>query len=1114
MNENLTLEENQQKEFEQVIAKYTFSVEVAGATNEERPLLNVEKRGITLHFLRYGLFDLISDYKAPTTSYSSPDSAEHFKSIFVDEQDKAVVAKVINEPANETSEQQPEIEPSIPLDEVIINGDIPDNENFNIARTPLRAGYVYMINEATPLDDFKEFRVDDYGMLYEIDWSKNKKEGKYLDQRKDDGKAMMYKILDRNDQTYYFAYSPVQWSATYVNELLTDQEKRKQRCKTKILCKGIPKNEGSNDIAVTQYNETYIVVEDSNPMAYKYSEVLHNIADVEQKEDEGGENTLLEDMFITLDDPMGCADVMCVGIDREITRLKALMVSLQTGKSVTEIFPYLIRNQQVPVDDIEKTKQIQYMHRLAQLTYDFVYNNHENAEKYSSDLIKSTVANVALDLTIGSYIRPFIEQNGVKIEKLEKLLAVVERKAQRDVINSFRDDLGNLMKSDYYQDATDNFINSIADSIETAKEIIAIHTIALGNYPNMHDRHLDLKTVYEPTKDNWYVHINETLYNKNPSIFKKSTKILDLKIDLQDIKVLSLSKKTVSAIDKIIKAYANHQTYLGPLISLRKKSLPINGKISYFRDKHTRVATFKFSALDEFESTVKNRRLTVNINGEKVSLNKFKKYWHVEYKKMSQQSTEALIKSGKLEFNVETKLPKRFKTEAEKVLKSNAFGGIIVIIEGIVWAKAVNEFSKEKSFKNFEKLGFASIKLGAASLSLIEKMKLYDKHLANKGVNSALTIKKIDNFKLKIGVLKIASSLITVYTASRDSYQSFSVRDDDTAALYGMAAGLGAVFLLADVSALIGGGITVFAIGFWPAALLGGVMIGCYYVAQKYFKDTQLEGYFKNFPLSDYALFPEPNELPHTYINRLFANKTYSVIEPWFETVQSQEYKTYSNFEKAYTAFLDIAIPSMVIVEPDVEEYTNYRKGFDKHNVITNRFKALLYSAQKINEVDDLDIKAWFYPHGIKAPLKDNHRFEITTFIYNFPKETFNFNKEKLTPNCIISFGLPRQFYWDYREYHNGEILFTCRLRTDDTNYTPTNFNKEARFIFGSAQLHNRKDNNSKHMTSIFSAHRYNQRVNVRSVKLLNTPKEEAPQKPNIVSENSIKMLQSYNLKL
>eukprot|EP01090_Pellita_catalonica_P002648 TRINITY_DN1221_c0_g1_i3.p1 TRINITY_DN1221_c0_g1~~TRINITY_DN1221_c0_g1_i3.p1 ORF type:complete len:1120 (-),score=198.21 TRINITY_DN1221_c0_g1_i3:912-4271(-) len=1117
MKENIALEKTQQKDSCQKITTYSFTAHYNEISSKEQPSIITEPQGVRLHFLRFGLFDYNVDHK--TSTYHSPDTQEFYNSIFLDQNKKPAIGKVVKEKeTTNTTKNHNTQKVTIPLGEVVLENTIklPKLENFYIARTPLRAGYVYMINEKNPKDDFKEFKVDEFGMFEEIEWERNKENGKYLDIRKATGKKLMYKILQSNEQTYCLAYSPVQWSVKYVNEILTSAEKRAEQCTTKFVCKGLPKNKESKDAAVTHYKETSIVVPNSHPMTHKYKDILYSIAADEKQQEKSGDNELLEDLFITLHDPIGCADTICFGVDREIDQLKAIMVSLQTGKSPEEVFPYIRNEQQVPVNQSEESKQIQYLHRLAQLTYDFVYNNHDNTEKYNSDLIKSTTANIALDLTVGGLLRPFIEQNGVEKSKLEKLLGVKERAKQRALINSYRDDLGNVMSSKYYQDAKKVYLTS-ADVVEDGKEKTAEHFIVLGQYPNMHDRHLDLKQVYKLKEDSWYKEINETLYNNNPSRFTTSTKILDFQIDIQDIKVISFIKKTTKVIEKIIKAYANHDEHIGSFQRLKETKFPIAGKVSYFRDKKTRIAFLKFKALEGFETQMKKTNFRLEIKGEPVSLHKFEKHWHLEYKKMTQKSAEQLVNDGKLEVKIKGNYPKKFKAEAEKLLKSNALSGVVVAIEAYAWAGAVKKLANEPSYSSFGKFSVASIKLSAATMSLIQQMKLYDKRLIKKGLVGKALKDTVKSFGKKVGGLKVVSSSITVFTAGRDAYTHFSVRDNDAATLYAMAAGIGAVFLAADVSALIAGGATAFSIGFWPGALLGGALLGCYYLAQKYFADTQLEAYFKNFPLSDYALSVKSSELPYEYINRLVTNRNETVINPWFETIKTKEHKSYSNFEKAFTAFLDLIIPTIATVELAPNGYNTPNNGnFDKRHTTSNRFKATIYSAQEIQDFDDLEVQAWFYPHGIKAPLKEGRRFEITTFIFSteipYPKE-YN-DEEYIMPNATVEFGLPTHFYWEYMNYPNGEILFLYRVRVKDEEFTPTNFNNQKRFVLAYTQIKNKKEYNSINMTSIFTAHKYGQRVGIRDVKLQHMSAKEAQQKIKIVAEKDVKHLASYNPKL
>ncbi len=1098
-----TLADFQKPPIDDVLCEVTFTAEGGGAALIESAPLKILYSGIKLHFLGYGLFKKDTEY-----------GKDHFI-IHTPGQNGERSCEMVYDRASQSFVQQ--------LEEVVVVSplDPPDGAitpmNYEYRHKTLKSGYVYIFydkNEAF----HKELLVDEVGQFINISWDDaiNKEDGEYTDiriptsrdyERIDDG-FLVPKIEDDPTPIFWIAFSPVQWSVVYHTKLRTNCELREKRMRD-IKCTGIKKGE-KNDQARHVDNVFVAFPKHDQAGALVFKDKLERIAvDEWQQMDD-----FYEDMFVTLHDPLNCADEICMGIDQEVIKLKAIMVSLQTGKSVGEIAPILQEGETISADTTEKGKQIAYLHRLAQLSYDFVYNNHENEEKYSSDRIQSLAGNIALDLTIGSYLRPFIEQNGIDRAKVEKLLAVQERKLQRNIINSYRDDLGNFMKSKYYQDIMDDYLNNIPDHIEDGIGIVAMHKIALGNYPNIHDRHLDLKSVYALQEDIWFKYINETLYNENPKEFNKSTKLLDYKFDIQDVKFLDLTKKSASTLDKILKAYANHDEYLGNFQTLKQKTLPILGKISYFRDKKTRVAIFKFKKLEEFEANIHKQNLRLEIDGQPVTLRQYKKHWHVEYKRMTQNSVEQLIASGDLEFQLKTNPPKRFKAEVEKFLKSNAFGAIVLVIEAIVWAKTIKNLSKNSSRANIEKFGFASIKLGAAVFSLAEKMKVYDKYLAGKGLEDGAMYFKIKKFRSRVGTLKIMSSAITVFTASRDSYTSFAVRDNDAAALYGMAAGVGAVFLAADVSALIGGGAAVFAIGFWPAAILGGVLIGCYYLVSKYFKDTQLEAFFKNFPLSDHALSPESGELPYQYINRLVSNRKELIFDPWIETTASSEYKTYANFEKAFTAFLDITIPTMTIVEPAPLEYINYNRGFDKRNNVTNRFKAYIYSGQKITDIDDIDMKAYYYPLGIRTPLRESSRFEITLFTCTFPKPKYSSIKsEEVMPNCIVDFSLPQEFSESYRRFHDGEILFLCRLRVQNDEFSPTNFEKEARYVFGNSQTHNRIDNNIKHLTSIFSAHRYGQSIGKRDVKLKNTSFEQTKHKIKVIKESNLNNLESYSIK-
>lgn len=57
-----------------------------------------------------------------------------------------------------------------------------------------------------------------------------------------------------------------------------------------------------------------------------------------------GDNELLEDLFITLTDPIGCVNDICFGVQREVTRLKSIVAALETGNTTENVLiTYIIR---------------------------------------------------------------------------------------------------------------------------------------------------------------------------------------------------------------------------------------------------------------------------------------------------------------------------------------------------------------------------------------------------------------------------------------------------------------------------------------------------------------------------------------------------------------------------------------------------------------------------------------------------------------------------------------------------------------------------------------------------------------------------------------------------
>ncbi|GFD94758.1 hypothetical protein KUL156_33430 [Alteromonas sp. KUL156] len=1043
MKENIALEKTQQKDSCQKITTYSFTAHYNEISSKEQPSIITEPQGVRLHFLRFGLFDYNVDHK--TSTYHSPDTQEFYNSIFLDQNKKPAIGKVVKEKeANNTTKNHNTQKVTIPLGEVVLENTIklPKLENFYIARTPLRAGYVYMINEKNPKDDFKEFKVDEFGMFEEIEWERNKEDGKYLDIRKATGKKLMYKILQSNEQTYCLAYSPVQWSVKYVNEILTSAEKRAEQCTTKFVCKGLPKNKESKDAAVTHYKETSIVVPNNHPMAHKYKDILYSIAADEKQQEKSGDNELLEDLFITLTDPIGCVNDICFGVQREVTRLKSIVAALETGNTTENVFNHLYYKKSLTKHSEKHIKQHVYLHRLAQATYDFVYNDKKNIETYdSTDIPLYGIPSLGRILQKIS-----TDKEGVKREKVEKILAVKERKEQREIINNYRNDLGNVMLADSYQKAKKNYSNSIVDVIEDGKELTLDHFIVLGEYPNIYDNHLDLNTVFKPNKDKWLNYINKTLEDK-PEVFKSSVELLEKTIDIHNMARLSLVGKTSSVMRKMFKAYAKHGDFEPGYVSKK-----ISGRISYFRNKG--VPTFVFKPIAQFDEFLvkEGKELANKLNGVDVNLKRHKNSWHLEYEeRMNLKTTEQFIKDGKVTINLKN-LPKRFEAEAIRFNESGALAGIILVVESFFLMEAINKWDKNNKTESRQRIALAAIKLSAALGRLAKDTKTYDK-LFRKEYAS--------NLKILTSGLTIVSSFISVFKGSAKTYNSFVNRDYDAMLVNSGIVGLSGVFLAADISvAVVELGFSgFFALGFVPALLIGGGILLLVYLNQKYFTDTQLEAYFKNFPLSDYTLLPKYNELSYDYKQRLLGNIENAI------TGDPNKYQQFKDLEVAFVELSDLFFGMVIqrealVSHEEVERIINrhYNSKADIFSIFCNTFKANIFTTSVVQSPDDLDVKAWYYPYGIKTNGK---RVEIDTFLFDFPKpDPYNFRKTQPIPKCTIEFQVPQAyryypnnnsyFYFGGHEYANAEILLAVRVINDvaTNDYSPAPLKNKARYKF------------------------------------------------------------------
>ena len=158
MERNEALDTYQDHSYNQIIATYTFTVEVAGVTADERPELKVKQPGVNLHFLRYGVF-----HKTPL-NYLEEDilveaySADHKENYQDNTSPDALQTKPEHlDPVDLTAKN----------DYRKPNDKLPDVEGVYYSRTQLNQGYLYILNESAP-NFWLEYQVNAFGQLRPI----------------------------------------------------------------------------------------------------------------------------------------------------------------------------------------------------------------------------------------------------------------------------------------------------------------------------------------------------------------------------------------------------------------------------------------------------------------------------------------------------------------------------------------------------------------------------------------------------------------------------------------------------------------------------------------------------------------------------------------------------------------------------------------------------------------------------------------------------------------------------------------------------------------------------------------------------------------------------------
>jgi hypothetical protein len=1053
-NVNLSLEEKQEKEYDDKVVDYFFTCEGAGVQSDNSQNLGVTKLGIKLHFYRYGLFH----NNTKGSSQIEPLVKSHHQ----------------GQESSSIEENKPTV--------------APDVEGFYYAKTQLRAGYLYILDEENPNLPY-EFEVNKLGGLIPVHWANNKDaEGNYKDIRKSTGKVVFDKTF-KQGTVLWIAYSSVQWSIDYYDIMCTNTQRRAERM-VKVVCSGFERGAVSEVESFTPFDSTFGIF----PVEQKYQGLWFNdkikeiIAD-DNSVLEKDPQALKEDMFICLHDPTGCILDVYNELAAKNLELKALVEAIQTGETVKKAKERILLKQTFQP---QKDDQDHFMlFTLANSCYKFVFGEPENIIKYDGQLPE-------FNLNGSRYIHPDLKAGsmgitgpddgfkaGVDKAKLEGILGVEERKKLRNEILNLRNALGNLFKNKYCYRVLDDYIHNCDDNKSSGHKSLSAVFLELCATPYEIERVLLLKSEYvaDDCWQNW-------IYNEISKVDKflklgtSNSESSEQDPIVEEMKSKTANYTSVSTLTALLSSEYDTDKLFENKANLANKVFGIAHLDGVIRLK--RIIKTRMSLGREVKDITQIRKFTFDEIGVR-NFNKGKTKYRVTSKKLS-----LLMGNENLELNFNTLERNGGKywiidVKKEGIKVSGSGNKTTIDIPAKVnrnidlsdWDIKCNNFNRK--IANFSTgLGFNSF-MGLVSLAnLYETTKGIDlsfddsgksvvsflgasADLAEVGINiraAYLSTQELSTFSLEIysrvfgGVGAGATSLVCFMDAS----DAFDVRDNDAGVAY---IGAGLSYGVVAACAFVGAAAA-------PVAFVGAIIGMGFFILACSSTDSKLEAYFKSFLLSDLINFPKlATDSPMEYCQKILDNKKVLMDKD----VLADD-PDLANPHGALVRLYDLLICTHITCSPhkDATDYKTVKvlKSLGANSTAGSLFKIVdaniyyRYTMRAafmgfINDKSQLDYTVYLFPKGIFHPDASTNREEI-------PKVNNSYNILTLEhgyQQAVMHFTIPGVLR--NKVESDSQLLFALRVESggDNSMEYPLAFNEKERslgILLGISELNSAKD--------------------------------------------------------
>lgn len=897
--------------------KVFFTVEYPGAETKKGPELKFIPAGVYLHFLRYGYFRKENEYR------------EVFYQDITLYKSKSDKASVING------------EELYDLDGIELSPNMPPSlEHFDLVRTVLDEGYLYLINDDPNAEDaFREVQVDSLGRLNYIIEKGSRKEV-YKDKRgtfRDDNYQFL--VVQPNTK-YWIAFSLYQWDYKYLKEMLTNEEKRKERMQL-VECKKIIPEEDHFTNHIKSYKNIKASFLPLDKREKSFEEKL-KIIEIDEKNQTKfkGKNNLYEDLFITLSDPISCAFDMGIALHKAHTRHRALIESLKTGEQQYDAFKRLW-NEDIDNAIPYNTDQFQALFGTALSLYHLFYSEpsidylpkdkKEAAEEQQKKLKKL--------------------KKHICYEKIENVLGIESRKQHRQQIENIRKDYCTFLNTDYFKKHLNCFTEDLCYYF-IGKYILSDLIALLAEHPHDKDRYIDLPENYEGNNDTQV----EKFFEENTqgdSIFHKifmtptPPEEIEKKEDfLTPNSNFKLSRAFIKNSLKITEGYFKYCKKI--------KSAKIAFDYVKALDAHgNKPVAFKF---DQKELDFKLNKLNLRVEKDNfVSSSKKEKLQGRVRIKTDLPYSEA--KAQALKGEVEIPVEHKNTPLLQRIVNNPELRVAIISLEFLNFCINVEKAFKDPNLKNITN------SLGATALLGNSYYKLKEAFLATKKVDTA----GVALIAKRLGAL---GSGINMVTSFWDSINSFKTRDFDASIAWGVAGVANSLLFVESLSSLglLGSGTAITAAtAFWPITIATVVSFAAVFLVI-YLTDSPLEKFVKNNLLSDDNSF-KYRIYKYTYVEQLIAQRQYLVddeVAQWrdLKTAQDDLYDILCSYGISYKFYEVIDSKTEITWGQAIKNAIMIQAGTMKINY--RCLKIIVTPSLYFYDISQFCYQMWFFPRGLQ----------------------------------------------------------------------------------------------------------------------------------------------------